>query len=229
MLPPLHPQWRSLDLAAILARHAAFVNFDSQNSILSEQGCLSHEMIWKRARASGGSIEKTLDLAGACRRAGMPFLWLRYDRFAGERKPATPMDRAQYRHWNAGYNGDDLQRAWEAELVDEVKAIVAPDDVSLIYPAWNVFVGTPVERWLTACGARTLVLSGYHTDWCVEMAARSARDLGYMAVVVGDACGSTPELHETALRQINDCYAPVISTSEAIALIRGEAAAAARP
>ena len=37
------------------------------------------------------------------------------------------------------------------------------------------FTGTPTERWLAQWGARTLLISGYHTDWCVEMAERSAR------------------------------------------------------
>jgi len=218
-LPDLHPQWRRLDFAALLAERVAFVNMDCQNSILSPDGCLAHEGIWRRAREKGGSLEKTLALARACRAAGMPFIWLRYDRFVGEREPATPMDAAQYRFWNEAYAGDEARKRWEAELVEEVKAVFQPEDVTLVYPAWSIFVGTPVQRWLGAWGVRTLILSGYHTDWCVEMAARSSRDLGYMPIVIGDACGSTVEMHEAAVRQINDCYAPVISAAEAIELI----------
>jgi nicotinamidase-related amidase len=142
----------------------------------------------------------------------MPFMWLRYDRFIGEREPRTAMDEAQYRHWNKNYRGDRSRKNWEAELVDEVKAILAPGDLTLVYPAWSIFVGTPVLRWLSQSGSRTLILSGYHTDWCVEMTARTARDLGYMPVVVGDACGSTQPLHDQSLHQMNDSYAPVIST-----------------
>src|SRR5712692_2310560 len=225
MVPKLHPQWQTLNLAEILGRNAAFVSIDSQNSILSPEGCLVHEGIWQRARQPGGSLEDTLKLAAACRAARMPFMWLRYNRFIGEQTPCTPMDEAQYRHWNESYTGDRARKAWEAELADEVKAILHPDDVTLIYPGWSIFVGTPVTRYLSMWGTRTLILAGYHTDWCVEMAARSARDLGYMPVVIGDACGSTEQMHEAALNQINDCYAPVISTEEAVKLIqRGSSA-----
>ena len=48
------------------------------------------------------------------------------------------------------------------------------------------------------------------------MAVRSARDMGYMPVVIGDACGTTQPQHDQTLAQINDCYAPVISTGAAI-------------
>ena len=71
--------------------------------------------------------------------------------------------------------------------MQEVKDIMRPDDITLVYPAWSIFTGTPIERWLAQWGARTLIISGYHTDWCVEMAVRSARDMGFMPVVIGDA------------------------------------------
>jgi nicotinamidase-related amidase len=220
MVPQLHEQWRALEFPELLTRDAAFINMDSQNSILHPEGVLSHEGIWRGARDPGGCLDNTLRLAAECRRAKMPFVWLRYDRFIGEKEPANAMDRAQYRYWNKDYRGDRARKDWEADLVEEVKAIMAPDDLTLVYPAWSVFVGTPLLRWLSQWGSRTLVISGYHTDWCVEMATRSARDLGYMPVVIGDACGTTHPLHEQTLQQINDCYAPVVSTDFAIEAIR---------
>src|SRR5437899_2242438 len=220
MVPKLHAQWLTLDLADVLGRSAAFVSIDHQNSILNPDGCLTGEGIWRGARDPGGSLHNTLRLAAVCREAGMPFMWLRYDRFYGERNPNTPMDEAQYRHWNESYRCDGARKAWEAEPIDEVKAIMRPADITLVYPGWSIFVGTPVTRHLSMWGTQTLILTGYHTDWCVEMAARSARDLGYMPVVIGDACGSTPAMHEAALRQINECYAPVLPTDAAVEFIR---------
>jgi nicotinamidase-related amidase len=212
MVPKLPEQWEELDFVDLLAGNAAFINMDSQNSILHQDGVLSHEGIWQGARDPGGCLFNTLRLAAECRRAAMPFIWLRYDRFIGEREPVTRMDEVQYRHWNKKYGGDLASKAWEAELVAEIKAIMAPTDLTLIYPAWSIFVGTPVQRWLSQWSSRTLVISGYHTDWCVEMAARSARDLGYMPIVIGDACGTTHPLHEQTLAQITECYAPVVTT-----------------
>lgn len=220
MVPKLHEQWEPLDFAALFADGAAFVNTDSQNSILDPDGVLTHEKIWEGAREQGGSFNNIMRLAAECRASAMPFMWLRYDRFIGEKEPTTVMDEVQYRHWNGTYAGDRARKDWEADLVDEVKDFMEDGDLTLVYPGWSIFVGTPVDRWLTQHGAKTLILSGYHTDWCVEMAARSARDLGYMPVVVGDSCGSTSPLHEDSLAQLNDCYAPVISTDVALAALR---------
>ena len=76
-----------------------------------------------------------------------------------------------------------------------------------------------LARWLNQQGIRTLLISGYHTDWCIEMATRQSRELGFMPVVVGDACGSTHPLHEQSLEQISNCFAPVITTDAAIAFM----------
>jgi len=219
MVPELHAQWREVDLAGLLLQGAAFINMDSQNSILSPDGVLREERIWQGAREPGGSLHNILRLAEACRALDMLFIWLRYDRFIGDREPKSTLDVAQYRAWNKTYTGDAARKQWECELVEEVKATLKPGDHTLVYPAWSIFSCTPVERWLAQRGARTLVISGYHTDWCVEMAARVARDLGFDPIVVGDACGTTHPLHEMTLAQINDCYAPVVSTEVMIEAI----------
>ncbi len=219
MVPDTHEQWQGLDFSGLLSEGAAFVNTDSQNSILDPEGCLTHERIWEGANEPGGPLHNTLRLARACRTVRMPFLWLRYDRFIGEIEPSNEMDRVQYHFWNKDYEGDRARKDWEADLVPEVKEIMEPDDISLVYPGWSVFTGTPVLRWLNQWGVRTLLVSGYHTDWCVEMATRHARELGFMPVVVGDACGSTQPLHDQTLEQINNCYAPVVTTDAAIGWI----------
>ena len=219
MVPELHEQWRPLDFPGLLTSNVAFLNTDSQNSILNPEGCLTHERIWVDANEQGGPLYNTLRLAEAARSVGMPFLWLRYDRFIGEIEPVNEMDRVQYHFWNKDYVGDREKKDWEADLVPEVKAIMEPGDITLVYPGWSVFTGTPVNRWLNQWHTRTLLISGYHTDWCIEMATRHARELGYMPVVVGDACGRTRPLHAQTLEQINNCYAPVIATEAAVGFI----------
>ena len=223
-MPELHEQWHSLDFGRLLTERAAFINMDAQNSILDPSGVLSHEGIWKGARDDAGSLSNMLRLAASARKIGLPFFWLRYDRFIGERQAASELDRAQYRYWNQDYTGDQARKDWESDLVPEVKAILQPADVTLVYPGWSIFTGTGLDRWLTQLSVKTLILSGYHTDWCVEMAARHARELGFVPIVIGDASGTTQPLHDQTLEQINSSYAPVLSTQAAIDYI-----GAARP
>jgi len=225
MVPEPHPQWRDLDLGALLGRDMAFVNLGSQNSLLNPLGAVKGEAIWRHGRESGGCHVNMLALAEVCREAGMRFFWFRWERFR-HAHPASPMDEVQYRHWLRGFTGDfEAQRVWNADLVDDVKAIVQPGDVNLVYPAFsNIFAGTPLQPYLTMWGIRTLLLSGYHTEWCIETAVRAARDLGYMPIVVGDACaGETPEIHADTLRRLNHIFAPVIATDTAIDLVRKSA------
>lgn len=228
MVPATHPQWLPLDFTQLFA-NAAFVNMDSQNSILDAKGCLTHEGIWRGAREPNGSLTHTLKLAAACRKAAMPFVWLRYDRFIGEKEPANEMDRVQYHFWNKDYPGDRARKDWECDLVPEVKAILQKGDMNLVYPGWSIFTGTGLERWLNQWGVRTLIVSGYHTDWCVEMATRHARELGFMPVVIGDACGTTQPLHGQTLEQINNCYAPVMTTEQALGYIHAATAGVKNP
>ena len=94
MVPELHQQWQGLDFAELLSQGAAFVNLDSQNSILDPEGVLNHEQIWCGAREPGGCLHNTLRLAADCRAADLPFIWLRYDRFVGEREPNTEASSA---------------------------------------------------------------------------------------------------------------------------------------
>jgi nicotinamidase-related amidase len=222
MIPEPHPQWHELDLGELLSRDVAFLNLGSQNSLLNPQGAVKGEGIWKHGRAPGGCHVNMLALAAVCREAGMPFFWFRWERFRHD-YPASPMDRVQYRYWLRPFTGDlDAQRRWNADLVDDVKAILQPGDANLVYPAFSsIFASTPVQAHLTMMGVRTLLLSGYHTEWCIETAARAARDLGYMPIVVGDACAAeTPEIHADTLRRLNHIFAPVMATETAIDLIR---------
>ena len=85
MLPEVYPQWRSLDFSALFAGGDAFVYRGAQNSMLDTNSVLSFEKIWRGAREQGGSLYNILRFAAACRGRNMPFLWLRYDRFIGER------------------------------------------------------------------------------------------------------------------------------------------------
>ena len=221
VIPDLHPQWADLDLGALLARDVAFFSLGAQNSLLNPQGAVKVEGIWQHGRAPEGSFTNTLGLARACRHRGMPFFWFRWERFR-HRYPSSPMDEAQYRYWLRDFGGDlDAQRVWNADLVDEVKAILEPDDVNLVYPGFgSVFAGTPAQMYLSMWGIRTILLTGYHTEWCIETAARNARDMGLMPIVVGDACAAeTPEIHIATLRRLNDIFAPVISTATAIQLL----------
>lgn len=224
-VPALHEQWAPLDFAEILSLPTAYLSIGQSNSILSNFGAQSGERLWERGRQPGGAIGKTVRLVEASRDAGVRVVWFKYEIFR-EQYPGTAMDRAQYHYWASGKQWNTEQKSRDAELVDEIRAVQRPDDTSIHYSTLgNVFLGTMLSNYLTMWGVRTLILSGYHLDWCIEQAARSARDLGFMPIVVGDACGCGREEDEMpTLRRIDNFFAPVLSTDAIVDLLRERSA-----
>lgn len=51
----------------------------------------------------------------------------------------------------------------------------------------NAFAGTGLDAALKEAGCSTIVVAGFMTHMCVSSTVRAAVDLGYRAVVVGDA------------------------------------------
>jgi len=220
-VPAPHPQWANLDLAEILSYPSAYLTIAQNNSLLSETGTQAAERLWERARRPGGFLGNTIKLVGVCRDAGMRIVWTRYQRFR-ENYPSNPMDKEQYAYWAAGSNLTDAQKDYDADPVDEIKALMRPEDrVVEYFSLGNVFLGTMLSHHLTVWGVRTVVLSGYHLDWCIEQAARTCRDIGFMPIVVGDTCGCGREQDEApTLDRLNNFFSPVVSTATAIALIQ---------
>jgi nicotinamidase-related amidase len=229
-IPALHPQWRPLNFGEILSLPTAWLAIGQSNSILSSFGAQSAERLWERARTPGGSIGNTLKLAAACRGAGVRIIWFRYEIFR-DSYPGTAMDHAQWSYWTAGKNWNATERMRDADLIDEVKSMMRSEDPVLHYGTLgNVFLGTMLPNYLTMWGIRTLMLSGYHLDWCIEQAARTARDLGYMPIVIGDACGCGREEDDgPTLERLNTFFAPVLSTDAIIEHLRLPAVPAPRP
>jgi nicotinamidase-related amidase len=94
------------------------------------------------------------------------------------------------------------------------------------------FIGTDLEARLHAAGAETVVLAGLTTDHCVSTTARMAANLGFETWVLGDATATherrAPDgelinaelMHRTALASLDDEFAEVLPTSDALARLR---------
>ena len=220
-LPELHPQWANADLAAILALPTAYLAIGYSNSILSRQGAQAHEGLWERARRPGGVLGNTLKVVHTARAAQTKVVWTRYEIFR-QSYPQSPLDKAQYDHWAAAYANwtqEDKERDWRP--VAEIEALIEPEDEIIYYRSLgNVFLGTMLPSYLNMWGVRTVLLSGFHLDWCIEQAARSCRDLGYIPIVIGDACGCGIEADDRpTLERINRFFAPVLSADDVVQLL----------
>ena len=106
----------------------------------------------------------------------------------------------------------------EADILDALAP--AGDEMVFDKTTGSVFNSTSIHYVLQNLGIRNLILVGVMSGGCVESAARDAKDLGYRGIVVDDACGTwTHEMHEFALRVMNEVFAKVKTTDEVLAML----------
>ena len=74
------------------------------------------------------------------------------------------------------------------ELVPELAPTA--DELVLDKIAMSAFVGTPLDIVLRDCGIDTFVVAGVAMEVGIEPTVRHSLDLGYLPVIVADACGA---------------------------------------
>ena len=107
----------------------------------------------------------------------------------------------------------------QARIIDDVAP--GDDDIVLSKTSSGAFNSTILDYLLRNLDIRTLIVCGFLTDQCVDMAIRDAADRGYHVVCVNDACAAYTQLaHEAALRAFSG-YCRTINTVEISALLSG--------
>jgi nicotinamidase-related amidase len=217
-IPELAPQWKALDLAKILKYPAAFLSVSQNKSLYESWGAQAAERQWERP-----SLAATVKVAKAARRAKnfKTFAWIGYEVFR-ENYPQSEFDRAQYASWVKGLEDWPAdKKAADNELAKELQALKKAGDLEFNELALQTaFVGTELPLHLSRNSIKTIVITGIHTDWCIEGNARAARDHGYLPIVIGDATATQKLGDESyAFKRINSYFAPVISSDTFVKLL----------
>jgi len=91
------------------------------------------------------------------------------------------------------------------------------DDIVLPKTSSGVFNSTNINYVLRNLGIENVIVVGFITDQCVDMAVRDGADLGYYMVCASNACATySDERHEGALKAFGG-YCRVQTTDEIIA------------
>jgi nicotinamidase-related amidase len=90
-------------------------------------------------------------------------------------------DPAQVRPWF-------LRDAPPSRIVAELQP--TPDELVLDKLAMSAFEGTPLAFALKDCGITGVAICGIALEIGIEPTARHATDLGFIPIILSDACGS---------------------------------------
>ena len=171
---------------------------------------------------------KVAELLAAVRHAGIRTCFLRHTSL-----PKNLMGVFQLRQalaWQRKTTIDEIQpwflRGSEShEIVPEL----APRDTEAVFDkiGMSAFEGTPLDTMLRDCGIRAFLIAGVAMEIGIEPTVRQGADLGYIPLVVEDACGAG---HEEAgqraiasLRYMGDAIFTTVA--EVTAVLRARSAA----
>jgi nicotinamidase-related amidase len=157
----------------------ALLVYDMQIGILSQ--IADAEAVTRRAR----------EVLQAGRAAGVRTVFVRHVTM-----PRRLMGAAQLRMWKAWQRRDSAAEVVPAfpPAADHVR--IAPeveptaDEAVFDKVTMSAFEGTPLDIVLRDCGVTAVAVVGVALEIGVEPTVRHAADLGYVPIVVTDACGA---------------------------------------
>lgn len=169
-----------------------------------------------------GAVEATARLLEAARSSGCPvaFTTIQYDE-SGRRVAKAFIDKVPTLLTLAP------DTPWPQ--IDE-RITPAPGEPVLLKLFASAFFGTPLAPMLAAAHCDTIVITGASTSGCVRATAVDGMQYGYRVVVPRDAVADrAPGPHEANLFDIDAKYGDVVSTEEALELLRAATFAETAP
>lgn len=147
-------------------------------------GILAH------VRDSEPLVECIRSVIRAARHAGVPVVYVRHVSV-----PPTHMGIGALRSamaWQRTQSATDVRAAFPPEAPQtQLVHNLAPEGAEPVFDklGMSAFVGTPLEMILRDRQLTTVILVGAVLEIGIEPTARHAADLGFLPVVVDDACG----------------------------------------
>ncbi len=134
--------------------------------------------------------ERIAAVLRAARAAGVPVVYVRHVSLPPSHMGVAALRTAMA--WQRKDRAEDVTAAFPPEAAHTaLTPELAPADGEPVFDklGMSALVGTPVEALLRDRGVTTLVLVGAVLEIGIEPTARHAADLGFLPVVVDDACG----------------------------------------
>ncbi|CAN7500604.1 cysteine hydrolase [Pseudarthrobacter oxydans] len=194
----------------------ALVNVHWQQDIVTAHGAFAP--FFAEAVQRHGVIDKTRTLVEAARDSGVPVIWARAAFQAGypELVMNTGLSHA-IKDLNALVEGSP-----GAQIIEELAPLDSEPVVS--HPGTSAFPVTPLDSILRRLRIETVLFTGVATNITVEGTARDAVNLGYLAVIVSDACAAATDAAHEATLETFSLLGQTATVDEVRAALQGVAA-----
>jgi biuret amidohydrolase len=139
-------------------------------------------------------IARVVRVVDAARRAGLRVIFARHLSLPNELAGVFQLRTAMA--WQRVQRVEDVKPLFlrdspAFQLIPELSPL--PSEAVFDKLAMSMFVGTPLEMVLRDCGINAFAIVGAVTEIGIEPTVRHGSDLGFIPVVVTDACGSVDQ------------------------------------
>ena len=136
-------------------------------------------------------VGRVVQVVEAARRSGVRVIFCRHLSLPKELTGVFQLRTAMA--WQRVHRVEDVELDFlrdspDFQLVPELTPL--PSEAVFDKVAMSMFVGTPLEMVLRDCGVTAFVIVGAVTEIGIEPTVRHGADLGFIPVIVTDACGS---------------------------------------
>ena len=136
-------------------------------------------------------VQRAAEVRRAARDAGVRIVYTRHMSLPNEVAGIIQLRTAMA--WQRIAHVSDVKPAFLRDSpAFEITPELAPDPTEVVFDkiTMSAFEGTPLNITLRDCGLIAFVIVGIALEVGIEPTVRHAMDLGYIPVVVADACGS---------------------------------------
>lgn len=191
--------------------HSALIIIDPQHDFCSERGAMARKfgLDMKDIKAAVPRLNAFIE---TCRAAGVLIVWVR-EIFSDARMHAN-----QKALWGSG---DDIWLIREGSKgIEWYEDVTPPAEGELLVTKWqyDAFEDTDLHLLLQNRGIKTLLMTGFTTNVCVETTARHGYIKGYYIVLVSDCAGApTKAEHESGIFNIKTYFGQAVTSKEVTA------------
>ena len=205
----------------IRANHLEIPQTLAEASAPSRTALIVYDMqvgILRQLKDGAAITSKVVQVLRAAREAGVRIFFTRHMSLPKELMGAFQLRMAMA--WQRVASPEEV-RPWFLrdsagfQLIPEIAPL--PSEAVFDKLAMSAFEGTPLNMALRDCGLSTFIIIGVATEIGIEPTVRHGADLGYIPIVVTDACGSGhEEAGQRALSTLRFLGDALFTTSEEI-------------